>query len=235
MKPWEPQTVDFCTTRFQLRQCSQNEVVEVEIALSQSEASQLSDCQETAFAGWVRERRGEVRVSTLTAEEKLELARDKQSEINSFMKHAAVQAATRPSVRPTVLMRMRLVITRKPDPSLKSTRSWERNPASPRVSRCGRQLCLTVAGSQRMRVFKADCKDGLFEEGQLDIKIYFVNQLQNCNSRWAGNTTNAYNYQNLVQADGCTTRVVGKSRERHDKSMMENLDKRAMFLGGKFV
>ena len=81
-----------------MRQCSQNEVVEVEIAVSQPEASQLSDCQETAFAGWVRERRGEVRESTLTAEEKLELARDKQSEINSFMKHAAVQAATRPSV-----------------------------------------------------------------------------------------------------------------------------------------
>ena len=66
-KSWEPETVDFCTTGSQLRHCSQNEVVEVEFALSQLEPTQSP---ESAFAGLVREGRGEVRVSTLTAEEK---------------------------------------------------------------------------------------------------------------------------------------------------------------------
>ena len=56
----------------------------VEFALSQSEATHLVESPETAFAGLVREGRG---VSTLTAEEKQELAR---------MKHATVQTATRP-------------------------------------------------------------------------------------------------------------------------------------------
>ena len=52
-KPWEPQTADFCTTRPQLRHCAQNEVVEVELALSQSQATQLGESPETAFAGLV--------------------------------------------------------------------------------------------------------------------------------------------------------------------------------------
>ena len=52
-----------------------------------SEATQLGESPETAFAGLVREGRGEARVSTLTAEKKRKLAR---------MKHAAVQTATRP-------------------------------------------------------------------------------------------------------------------------------------------
>ena len=77
--PWEPETADLCATRLQLRHCSHNEDVEVELALFQSEATQLGESPETAFSGMVREGRGEVRVSTLTAEEKRELVRAKQS------------------------------------------------------------------------------------------------------------------------------------------------------------
>ena len=52
-----------------MRHCSQNEVFEVEFALSESEATQLGESPETAFVGLVREGRGDVRVRTLTAEE----------------------------------------------------------------------------------------------------------------------------------------------------------------------
>ena len=105
LQPWELEIADFCTTRLQLRHCSQNEVVEVEFALFQSEATELGKSQETAFAGLVRSGKGEVRVSTLAAEKKWELVRAKPSEISSFMKHAAVQAATRSCVHPTALVR----------------------------------------------------------------------------------------------------------------------------------
>ena len=42
-KPREPETADFCTTRLQLRHSSENEVAEVELALSKSGATQLGD------------------------------------------------------------------------------------------------------------------------------------------------------------------------------------------------
>ena len=47
---------------------------------------------ETAFVGLARERRREARVRTMTAEEKRELIRAKQSEIGSFIKQAAGHA-----------------------------------------------------------------------------------------------------------------------------------------------
>ena len=54
-KQWEPETANFCTTRLPLRHRSQNEVVEVEFALSQSNPTQLGVSPETAFAGLVGE------------------------------------------------------------------------------------------------------------------------------------------------------------------------------------
>ena len=103
-KPWEPETADFCTTRPQWRHCSQNEVVEVEFALSQSQSTQLGVSPETAFARLFRKGRGKVRLNTLTAEGKRELVRAEQSEIGSIMKNAAVRAATRSGVHSTALM-----------------------------------------------------------------------------------------------------------------------------------
>ena len=38
-----------------------------------------------------------------------------------------------------------------------------------------------------------------------------------------------------VRVGRCTTREVGKSRERHDKSRVENLDNRTVFLGQNVV
>ena len=70
---------------------------------------------------------------------------------------------------------MRWVITRKPDDSLKARlvvqgftdpQLGAKPTASPTVSRRGRQLFLTVAGSLRMRVFKGDAKTA-FSQGSV--------------------------------------------------------------------
>ena len=103
-KPWEPETADFCATKPQLRSCSENEVVDGEFAISQSEATQLHESPETAFAGLVRERRGEVRVSTRTVEERT--CSGQTVRVQQLHEEAAVQAATRSGVHSTALMRM---------------------------------------------------------------------------------------------------------------------------------
>ena len=202
-KPWEPETADFCTTRPQWRHCSQSEVVEVEFALCQSQSTQLGESPETAFAGLFRKGRGKVRLSTVTAEEKRELVRAEQSEISNIMKHATVQAATRSGVHSTALMRMRWVITQKPDPSQKArlvvlefTRAQlgATPTASPTVSRRGRQFQDHKASECSKPMLRRP-----FCRGQLKIKNCTFNGLQNCHKRWAWNTTNAYNCE-----DRCT-------------------------------
>ena len=78
-----------------------------------------------------------------------------------------LEAATRSGLHCNSLMRMRWVITRKPDDSLKARlvvqgftdpQLGAKPTASPTVSRRGRQLFLSGAGSLRMRVFKGDAK-----------------------------------------------------------------------------
>ena len=111
-------------------------------------------------------------MSTLTPQEREEIVKAKQKEISNFLKHAAVEAATRSGLRCNSLMRMRWVITRKPDNSLKARlvvqgftdpQLGAKPTASPTVSRRGRQLFLTVAGSLRMRVFKGDAKTAFLQ------------------------------------------------------------------------
>ena len=100
-----------------------------------------------------------MRVSTLTPREREESVKAKQKEISSFLKHAAVEG-------------MRWVITRKPDDSLKARlviqgftdpQLGAKPTASPTVSRRGRQLFLTVAGSLRVRVFKGGAKTAFLQ------------------------------------------------------------------------
>ena len=76
--------------RAQLRHFSENEVVEGNFALTPSVDTQLGESLETVLLGLVRERRGEDRVSSLTAEEKREPVQAQQSEFSNFVKHAAV-------------------------------------------------------------------------------------------------------------------------------------------------
>ena len=154
-----------------LTSCAQDEVVEVAFALSHHDAIKIAETPATALAALARQGRGEVRVSTLTPQEREELVKAKQKEISSFLKHAAVEAATRSGLQCKSLMRMRWVITRKSDDSLKARlviqgftdpQLGAKPTASPKVSTRGRQLFLTVAGSLRMKVFKGDAKKALF-------------------------------------------------------------------------
>ena len=147
-----------------LTSCAQDEVVEVAFALSHHEAIKIAETPATALAALSRQGRGEVRVSTLKREK---LVKAKQKEVSSFLKHAAVEAATRSGLQCKSLMRMRWVITRKSGDSLKARlviqgftdpQLGAKPTASPTVSRRGRQLFLTVARSLRMKVFKGDAE-----------------------------------------------------------------------------
>ena len=159
-KMWEPDTADFCAMKPQLRHCSEDEFVEVGFASSPTDATQHRESRETAFVGLVPQERGEVRVNTLKATEKRMLCRALQSDIGSFMKHAAVQAATRESVHPKAL-------TYEMDDHTKTT-LFEGSIGSLGYRRCAagseihcitdshdgvvNQLFLTVARSERMSV-----------------------------------------------------------------------------------
>ena len=103
-----------------LTSCAQGEVVEVAFALSHHDAIKIAETPATALAALARQGRGEVRVSTLTPQEREELVKAKQKEVSSFLKHAAVEAATRSGLQCKSLMRMRWVVTRKSDDSLKA-------------------------------------------------------------------------------------------------------------------
>ena len=76
---------------------------------------------------------------------------------------------------------MRWVITRKPDDSLKARlviqgfadlQLGAKPTASPTVSRRGRQLFLTVAGSLRMKVFKGDAKTAFLQGSVGDQELH---------------------------------------------------------------
>ena len=105
----------------------------------------------------------------------------KQKEISSFLKHAAVEAASRPGLQCKSLMRMRWVITRKSDDTLKARlviqgftdpQLGAKPTASPTVSRKGRQLFLTVAGFLRMKVFKDDAKTAFLQGSVGDQELH---------------------------------------------------------------
>ena len=152
--------------------CAQDALVEVAFALSHHEAIKIAETPAMALAALARQGRGEVRVSTLTPQEREELVKAKQKEISSFLKHAAVEAATRSGLQCKSLMRMRWVITRNPDDSLKARLVIQGFTASPTVSRRGRQLFLTVAGSLRMKVFKGDAKTAFLQGSVGDQELH---------------------------------------------------------------
>ena len=178
LKCWNPDTAG---GREQvLTSCAQDEVVEVAFALSHREAVKIAETPATALAALARQGRGEVRVSTLTPQEREELVKKKQAEISSFLKHAAVEAAARSGLHCNSLMRMRWVTTRKSDDSLKARlvvqgvtdpQLGATPTASPTVSRRGRQLFLTVAGSLRMRVFKGHAKTAFLQGSMGDQEL----------------------------------------------------------------
>ena len=132
----------------------------------------------------------------LTPREREELINAKQREISSFLKHAAVEAATRSRLQCKSLMRMRWVITRKPDDSLKARlliqeftdpQLGAKPTASPTVSRRRRQLFLTVAGCLRMKVFEGDAKTA-FLQGSVGDQELHCEPIASLRKRWDWST-----------------------------------------------
>ena len=111
---------------------------------------------ETVFNVMVRRPRAEVKVSTLSAEQKRELVKAKDKELSTFVKYSVVEAASRQGISPSALMKMRWVVTFKDDGSLKARlvvqgftdqRLGKIPTSSPTASRRSRQIFLTLAAS----------------------------------------------------------------------------------------
>ena len=131
---------------------------------------------ETAFNVMVRRRRAQVKVSTLSAEQKRELVKSKDKELSTCVKYSVVEAASRQGISPSALMKMRWVVTFKDDGSLKARwvvqgftdqRLGKIPTSSPTASRRSRQIFLTLATSLGFQTHERDVKCA-FLQGDLD-------------------------------------------------------------------
>ena len=104
----------------------------------------------------VKRQRVEVKVSTLSAEQRHELVHAKDQEINTFVKYSVVEAASRQGISPPALMKMRWVVTFKDDGQLEvrlvvqgftDQRLGKIPTSSPTASRRSRQICLSLGAS----------------------------------------------------------------------------------------
>ena len=117
-----------------------------------------------------------MKVSTLSAEKKRELAKAKDKELNTFVKYSVVHAASRQGISPSALMKICWVVTFKDDGSLKARlvvqgltdqRVGKIPTSSPTASRRSRQIFLTLAASLGFQTHKGDVKCA-FLQGDLD-------------------------------------------------------------------
>ena len=126
----------------------------------------------------VKRRRAEVKVSTLSVEQRRELVKAKDKELNTFVKYSVVEAASRQGTSPSALMKMKMrwVVPFKDDGSLKARlvvqgfmdQRLGKTPASfPTVSRRSRQIILTLAASLGFQTHEGDVKCA-FLQGDLD-------------------------------------------------------------------
>ena len=69
----------------------------------------------TAFNVIVRRRCAEVKVSTLSADQRRELVDPKDKELNTIVEYSVIEAASRQGISPSALMKMRWVVTFKDD------------------------------------------------------------------------------------------------------------------------
>ena len=120
--------------------------------------------------------RAKVKVKTLSTPKISELRDAKNAEVNRWLKNKVVVAVSRAGLRAADLMRMRWVITRKDDGSLKARlvlqgftdpRLGHIATASPTASRRARQLFLTMSASLGYMVAKCDVKTA-FLQGEGD-------------------------------------------------------------------
>ena len=131
---------------------------------------------ETAFNVMVKRRRAEVKVSTLSAEQRRELVEANDRELNTFVKYSVVEAASRQGITPSALMNMRWVVTFKDDGSLKARltvqgftdqRLGKIPTSSPGASRRSLQMFLTLAVSLGFQTHTGDVKCA-FHQGDMD-------------------------------------------------------------------
>ena len=117
-------------------------------------------------------------VSTLSAEQRRELAKAKDKELNTFVKYSVVESASRQGI---VLMKMRWVVTLKGDDQSKARlvvqgftdqRHVKIPTSSPTASRRSRQMFLTSAASLGFQTHQEDVKcafvQGDFGEQHVD-------------------------------------------------------------------
>ena len=78
----------------------------------------------TGFNAMVKSRRAEVKVSTLSAEQKRELVEGKDKELNTFVNNSVVEAASRQGISPSALMNMRWVVTFKDEGTVGGARLY---------------------------------------------------------------------------------------------------------------
>ena len=131
---------------------------------------------ETTFNAIVRRRRAEVKVTTLSAEQKHELVTAKDKEPSTLVKYSVVETASRQGISLSALMKMPWVVTFKDDGSLKvrlvvqgftDKRLGNIPTSSPTASRRSRQIFLTVAASLGFQTHKGDVKCALLQ-GNVD-------------------------------------------------------------------
>ena len=63
----------------------------------------------------VKRRRAEVKVSTVSVEQRRELVEAKDKNLNTFVKYSVVEAVSRQGISPSALMKMRWVVPFKDD------------------------------------------------------------------------------------------------------------------------
>ena len=104
-------------------------------------------------------------MSTLPAEQRRELAKAEDEELNTFVKYSLVDAASRQGISVFALMKMRSVVTLEDDGQLKARlvvqgftgqRLGKIPTSSPVASRRSRQNFLTLAASRGFQTHKGD-------------------------------------------------------------------------------
>ena len=155
-----------------------NLLVTVSFSLDEETIQQIcsNPDPETASNVMVRRQLAEVKVSSLSAEQKRELVKATDKELSTFVEYSAVEVASRQGISPSALMTMRWVVTFKDDCSLKARlvvqgftdqRLGKIPPSSPTASRRSRQIFLTLAASLGFQTQKGDVKCALLQ-GDLD-------------------------------------------------------------------
>ena len=94
-------------------------LIEVVIDMTDIDIDSLEKQPEMAFGNLVK-KRTEVKVSSLTPQKKKELVKAKDNELNTWLEHAVVEAASRKGIPAASMMKMRWVVTTKADDSLKA-------------------------------------------------------------------------------------------------------------------